>query len=233
MISIFAYLQRYLLEIVSVCADSTTVAKFQAFCGIEYSESEQPNGKNIEIHTTGNGNYVDEHSNGKNTENQFVTNGNHYNNTAKVRNRANGFVTTESTKPSEHDQKLLYSTDSRVRIRMKFLYFLFRFGTSLGNEIFYITFFPFCIWNFDVYTTSRACIFWCLYMYIGQVAKEVFKLPRPASPPVVRMESHLDQEYGLPSTHAMAGTGIPLTMLYLIGTKYEVNAQAQGHDYMC
>uniref|UniRef100_A0A3Q3B8L0 Phosphatidic acid phosphatase type 2/haloperoxidase domain-containing protein n=1 Tax=Kryptolebias marmoratus TaxID=37003 RepID=A0A3Q3B8L0_KRYMA len=52
-----------------------------------------------------------------------------------------------------------------------------------------------------------------LVMYIGQVMKDVLKLPRPSSPPVVKLETRVDAEYGLPSTHAMAATAIFFTLL--------------------
>ncbi|XP_032360984.1 sphingosine-1-phosphate phosphatase 2 isoform X3 [Etheostoma spectabile] len=50
-------------------------------------------------------------------------------------------------------------------------------------------------------------------MYIGQVMKDMLKLPRPLSPPVVKLETRVDAEYGLPSTHAMAATAISFTVL--------------------
>ncbi|XP_049912964.1 sphingosine-1-phosphate phosphatase 2 isoform X2 [Epinephelus moara] len=52
-----------------------------------------------------------------------------------------------------------------------------------------------------------------LVMYIGQLMKDVLKLPRPLSPPVVKLETRVDAEYGLPSTHAMAATAISFTVL--------------------
>uniref|UniRef100_A0A672NE51 Sphingosine-1-phosphate phosphatase 2 n=1 Tax=Sinocyclocheilus grahami TaxID=75366 RepID=A0A672NE51_SINGR len=50
-------------------------------------------------------------------------------------------------------------------------------------------------------------------MYIGQVMKDILKLPRPPSPPVVKLETRVDAEYGMPSTHAMAATAISFTLL--------------------
>ncbi|XP_021172528.2 sphingosine-1-phosphate phosphatase 2 isoform X2 [Fundulus heteroclitus] len=52
-----------------------------------------------------------------------------------------------------------------------------------------------------------------LVMYIGQAMKDLLKLPRPPSPPVVKLEMRVDAEYGLPSTHAMAATAISFTLL--------------------
>ncbi|KAM6933128.1 sphingosine-1-phosphate phosphatase 2 isoform 1-T2 [Xenentodon cancila] len=54
---------------------------------------------------------------------------------------------------------------------------------------------------------------WTLVMYIGQVMKDLLKMPRPPSPPVVKLETRVEAEYGLPSTHAMAATAISFTLL--------------------
>ncbi|MGH0145624.1 UNVERIFIED_CONTAM: hypothetical protein FKN15_051456 [Acipenser sinensis] len=44
------------------------------------------------------------------------------------------------------------------------LYYMFTFGTELGNELFYITFFPFFIWNIDAYVSRRLIVIW-VYIY--------------------------------------------------------------------
>ena len=108
-------------------------------------------------------------------------------------------------------------------INNKFLYYLFHFGASLGNEIFYITFFPFWFWNVDGYVGRRMCTFWALFMYLGQAAKDVIRLPRPSSPPVYRLEQLYALEYGMPSTHAMVGAGIPFTLWLLTVDRYIVS----------
>ncbi|XP_060118013.1 sphingosine-1-phosphate phosphatase 1 [Heteronotia binoei] len=101
------------------------------------------------------------------------------------------------------------------RIRSRFLYYLFTLGTELGNELFYILFFPFCIWNVDAWMGRRLIIVWVLVMYLGQCTKDVIRWPRPASPPVVKLEIFYNSEYSMPSTHAMSGTAIPLTLVLL------------------
>lgn len=60
-------------------------------------------------------------------------------------------------------------------------------------------------------------------MYLGQVMKDVLKLPRPPSPPVVKLETRVDAEYGLPSTHAMAATAISFTLLLSAPSRIQVN----------
>ncbi|XP_015279837.1 PREDICTED: sphingosine-1-phosphate phosphatase 1 [Gekko japonicus] len=101
------------------------------------------------------------------------------------------------------------------RIRSRFLYYLFTLGTELGNELFYILFFPFCIWNVDAWMGRRLIIVWVWVMYLGQCTKDVIRWPRPASPPVVKLEIFYNSEYSMPSTHAMSGTAIPLTLVLL------------------
>nr|XP_019969040.1 PREDICTED: sphingosine-1-phosphate phosphatase 2-like [Paralichthys olivaceus] len=60
-----------------------------------------------------------------------------------------------------------------------------------------------------------------LVMYVGQVMKDVLKLPRPHSPPVVKLETRVSAEYGLPSTHAMAATAISFTFLLSAQTRIQ------------
>ncbi|XP_004477317.2 sphingosine-1-phosphate phosphatase 1 [Dasypus novemcinctus] len=95
------------------------------------------------------------------------------------------------------------------------LYYLFSFGTELGNELFYITFFPFWFWNLDALVGRRLVIIWVLVMYLGQCTKDIIRWPRPASPPVVKLEVFYNSEYSMPSTHAMSGTAIPIAMILL------------------
>lgn len=59
-------------------------------------------------------------------------------------------------------------------------------------------------------------------MYVGQVLKDLLKLPRPCSPPVVKLETRVDAEYGLPSTHAMAATAISFTLLLSAPSRLQV-----------
>ncbi|XP_026867956.1 sphingosine-1-phosphate phosphatase 2 isoform X3 [Electrophorus electricus] len=51
-------------------------------------------------------------------------------------------------------------------------------------------------------------------MYIGQVMKDILKLPRPTVPPVVKLEQRVHAEYGMPSTHAMGAIAISFTLLF-------------------
>ncbi|XP_030072820.1 sphingosine-1-phosphate phosphatase 2 [Microcaecilia unicolor] len=101
------------------------------------------------------------------------------------------------------------------------LYYLFRFAAALGQEIFYITFLPFTYWNIDPYVARRLINVWVVVMYIGQASKDLLKWPRPSSPPVVKLETRVDTEYGMPSTHAMAATAISFTFLLAAMQRYK------------
>ncbi|KAM3931851.1 sphingosine-1-phosphate phosphatase 2 [Leptodactylus fuscus] len=101
------------------------------------------------------------------------------------------------------------------------LYYLFRFAAALGQEVFYITFLPFTLWNIDSFIARRLIIVWCIVMYIGQASKDLLKWPRPSSPPVVKLETRVEAEYGMPSTHAIAATAISFTFLLAALERYQ------------
>lgn len=107
-----------------------------------------------------------------------------------------------------------------------FLDIYFRLATEVGYEPFYITFIPFLFWNVDTFLARHTIICWCMSMYIGQVFKQIFKIKRPASPPVIRLEQNpvLETEYGFPSTHATVGTTIPFCLLYHTVRRYQVSS---------
>ncbi|XP_007502267.1 sphingosine-1-phosphate phosphatase 2 [Monodelphis domestica] len=115
--------------------------------------------------------------------------------------------------PQPHTQKYI--------VKNYFFYYLFKFSAALGEEIFYITFLPFTYWNIDPYVTRRLIITWVVIMYIGQILKDILKWPRPSSPLVVKLEKRLADEYGMPSTHAMAATAISFTFLFSTMNRYK------------
>lgn len=106
-------------------------------------------------------------------------------------------------------------------INNRLLYYIFTCGTELGNELFYISFFPFLVWNVDALVARRLIILWVWVMYVGQCTKDVMRWPRPASPPVVKVEVFYNSEYSMPSTHAMSGTAVPLATLLLTQDRWE------------
>lgn len=106
-----------------------------------------------------------------------------------------------------------------------FLDAYFRLATELGYEPFYITFLPFISWNVDTVLMRYVVITWCISMYVGQGAKQIFKIRRPKSPPAIRLEDNpsLETEYGFPSTHATVGTTVPFCLLFCVASRYQVS----------
>ncbi|XP_061677345.1 sphingosine-1-phosphate phosphatase 1 [Syngnathoides biaculeatus] len=109
-------------------------------------------------------------------------------------------------------------------VENRFLYYLFTFGTELGNELFYITFFPFLLWNVDALVSRRLIMVWVWVMYVGQCTKDLLGWARPASPPVVKVEVFYNSEYSMPSTHAMSGTAIPFALFFLTCGRWQYSS---------
>ncbi|KAK2831109.1 hypothetical protein Q7C36_016195 [Tachysurus vachellii] len=124
---------------------------------------------------------------------------------------ANG--TSPTCQDGEHTEngRTCDVSGSYFQVRNWPLYFLFLVSANLGNEVFYISFLPFIHWNLDPFLCRRLVNMWAVVMYIGQVMKDKLKIPRPSSPPVVKLEQRI--EFGMPSTHAMAATAIAFTLL--------------------
>lgn len=109
------------------------------------------------------------------------------------------------------------------RVERRRWYYLFRFGSLLGYEAFYATFFPFIVWNWDPVVSRRVLLVWAVVMYCGGLAKDVLRWPRPASPPVVQFDRAYAAEFGMPSTHAMTGASVPFGLLLFTQQRYEYN----------
>ncbi|XP_059485082.1 sphingosine-1-phosphate phosphatase 1-like [Neocloeon triangulifer] len=148
------------------------------------------------------------------------------NSSTKLRRRKSK---TESTPSSdENDVQSVYSSDSEVEsedfvVTNKFWYYLFTFGTILGDELFYAMFIPFWFWNVDGAVGRRFVMVWAVVMYIGQGTKDILRWPRPACPPVIRVQKKWSLEYGMPSTHAMVGVAIPFSVLLYTADRYQYN----------
>lgn len=150
----------------------------------------------------------------------YISQGNHvHTESSNHVHHCNGFVKPEPFEkvksPGEEKPEQLYEFNS-------FFHALFVFGSTLGYESFYLTFFPFVFWNIDEYLARRTVIMWAVIMYIGQSAKDVIQWPRPPCPPVISVEKRFQVEYGMPSTHAMVGTLIPFCLVYFTYDRYQV-----------
>eukprot|EP01094_Clydonella_sp_ATCC50884_P027908 TRINITY_DN8222_c0_g1_i2.p1 TRINITY_DN8222_c0_g1~~TRINITY_DN8222_c0_g1_i2.p1 ORF type:complete len:526 (-),score=95.00 TRINITY_DN8222_c0_g1_i2:110-1687(-) len=101
------------------------------------------------------------------------------------------------------------------------LHLIFRMGSFFGEEAFYLTFLPNLGWTISYKLTRQLLSLMCVMYFIGQLLKDTLKLPRPPSPPVVRLEYHFAEEYGLPSTHAMAAVSVPFFIAYSLTPSWE------------
>ncbi|XP_065209518.1 sphingosine-1-phosphate phosphatase 2-like [Planococcus citri] len=124
---------------------------------------------------------------------------------------------TESSNKNSPETKETRSYE----VKYKSWYFIFLFGTYLGDHIGYAIFLPFWFWNIDAQIARKIVLVWTLVMYIGQVSKDIIQWPRPACPPVIRLQKKWSLEYGMPSTHAMVGVALPSSVLYYTSHRYK------------
>lgn len=128
---------------------------------------------------------------------------------------------SNSSSSVSSDGKNHHNSNKHYLITISFWYHLFNFGAALGDEAFYVSFFPFWFWNIDGAVCRRVATIWVIIMYIGQGLKDIIRWPRPKCPPVIRLEEKWALEYGMPSTHAMVATAVPFSFLYYTMYRYE------------
>ena len=94
-------------------------------------------------------------------------------------------------------------------------------STLLAEEEFYLIALPMIIWNIDYQLGRYLTLLVCGSLIVGNMMKDVFKLPRPPRDQVwiPEMMSSIDstaaRDFGFPSTHAMNSMSNPLfTILY-------------------
>ena len=107
--------------------------------------------------------------------------------------------------------------DAQGKAHNLFLDFYFRLASTAGEEIFLLM--PLVFWlALPVAVPFLGNFF---FMQIaGQLTKDFFRLPRPVSPkdcknPIIKLDTHFETEYGLPSTHTIAGL-LPLVTLLIL-----------------
>ena len=200
-------------KLVKILDSSDLVVKFQRLCGILPAKTSLKN----EI-----GNHcAPPPSSFNETPHVSDSRGEHVNGSANTENLHKRLSTQKQN--SDSSSSADESDDRDYVITNRFLDNIFHFGAGMGHELFYITFYPFWLWNVDGYVCRRICVFWCIFMYLGQAAKDIIKWPRPPSPPVFQLERRYALEYGFPSTHAMVGAGMPFGLLILTMQRYIVS----------
>eukprot|EP01121_Diplochlamys_sp_Union-15-3_P005122 TRINITY_DN1544_c0_g1_i1.p1 TRINITY_DN1544_c0_g1~~TRINITY_DN1544_c0_g1_i1.p1 ORF type:complete len:367 (+),score=30.15 TRINITY_DN1544_c0_g1_i1:114-1214(+) len=103
--------------------------------------------------------------------------------------------------------------------------------TILGNEIAYLLLLPLMTWGLpsDSSIVEQMLLLCTLNFLLGHGLKDYLKLPRPTSP-IVRLTTNVDEEYGLPSTHAIGVITLPT---YLLLKLYEENDTSLGFISWC
>lgn len=121
---------------------------------------------------------------------------------------------------TKHEKNIVY-----YQINSKFWYYLFLFGTQLGEEPFCALFFSLWFWNLDASIGRRLVLVWNLIMYIGQYLKDFIRWERPGMPIVVQLQTKWSLEYGMPSTHAMLGVAVPGAALWFTVAKFNIDTE--------
>ncbi|XP_067277599.1 sphingosine-1-phosphate phosphatase 1 [Pseudorasbora parva] len=216
------------VQLMHYLQDPQHVARFQQLCGVRETDTRDklsngvPSSPQGDVQNGG-GDATRRRPAGAETDrekrNNGVTNG-AAGETGQAANKDGDDTQGSAVKPLRRNS-LTGDVGQEFIIENKFLFYLFTLGTELGNELFYISFFPFFMWNVDAYVSRRLVVVWVWVMYLGQCTKDVIRWPRPASPPVVKVEMFYNSEYSMPSTHAMSGTAIPLCLFLLTYRRWE------------
>ena len=77
------------------------------------------------------------------------------------------------------------------------VYYIMRFASLLGDDIFYVMFFPTIFWFWKRFSAIRLTVLLCISIYINFVLKEVFQFPRPENLGFIEADG-----FAFPSGHA-------------------------------
>lgn len=170
-------------EIIGYLKDSQLVANIQQFFGVsihyhkhsrklEPNEDSQSNNEDKCICTE-----VD-HNEG----NHLLTCRNQKTNGCDTNSKEfNGYITQTELLQQEENESLNKHREEApslpenpyYTINNPFWYYLFLFGTELGDEIFYTAFIPFWFWNIDGAVGRRVVLVWAIVMSVGK-AQQIF-----------------------------------------------------------
>lgn|SRR3989338_558956 len=109
---------------------------------------------------------------------------------------------------------------------------VWRCVTVFGNELVYLVALPYLFWNVSVHLTFQLVMLWSVGFYAGNSLKNILRLPRPPSPPIDRMEKDYENEYGLPSTHAMNALTLPITIVLSLYVDHPKCIQSFFHSFL-
>lgn len=158
------------LELIDYLKDPQLVASIQQFFGIKIHYCE-----NLKDSTTSQ-NEENEYTSGKMNnykENHVFICHNEINGCNTNNKQFNGCGRQiEDCKQKDETKKLekgMVSQNSHYTITNLFWYYLFLFGTELGDEIFYCSFIPFLFWNIDGTIGRKVVLAWATVMSIGKI----------------------------------------------------------------
>lgn len=113
-------------------------------------------------------------------------------------------------------KETLILTNLQNKLRNPILDFYFAWTANLASHTFYVLMLPLPLW-FGYGTVLRDLIHVLgLGIYITGNFKDFMCLPRPRSPPLLRitMSSYTAQEYGWPSSHSANATAVTFILVY-------------------
>jgi hypothetical protein len=94
-----------------------------------------------------------------------------------------------------------------------------------------------CHFWYTVHKVLMLTEFGCIFAHgdssvfvTGQGIKDIVRWPRPSCPPAVRLQKKWALEYGMPSTHAMVGVSIPLSVILYTMNRYQVSLNLNMHS---
>jgi len=74
----------------------------------------------------------------------------------------------ESQEPKLNDESADPKSAKNYIVKNKFWYYLFFFGTYLGDDVGYAISIPFLFWNFDAIVARKLVLVWTIIMYAGE-----------------------------------------------------------------
>ena len=137
--------------------DFQKVRNFQEFCGLH--EQSQTDSQNLNGHVLKNGNGVAHHPEQFNDSDEVESDDLYEYEPGSKRSCCN-----EKTKNANLSAMDSDADEVTYEVTNKFLYYLFRFGSVLGHEIFYITFIPCIFWNIDPFVARKMVVVWVVTM---------------------------------------------------------------------
>lgn len=213
------------MDLVQTLNDPRIVAKFQKLCGIERlpdPDAFEDEFENKDETSLSNGSY-DKYV--KHRYSHKYVPQNKLNNNVKQADLQKEGVPPFTSDDSDSDSQFKGHNPYKItphRVKNKLLFYAFKFAAFFGDEAFYLTFFPFVLWNVDSNVMRMTGLVWGISMYIGQVGKDILQWPRPKTHLVIRMDTDFAQEFSMPSTHAVAASSLPLMLAYSIINRYQV-----------